>query len=84
MTLSFSPAEVSLTVQDNGRGFDPEQTLQRNARNAGWGLLGMRERASLIGGQAVIELSPGQGARIRVTVPTSRELLRVEDSPATG
>lgn len=84
VTLNFSPAEVNLTVQDNGRGFNPDQTLQRNGRNAGWGLLGMRERASLIGGHAIIESSPGQGARIRVTVPTSRELLRVKDSPVTG
>jgi signal transduction histidine kinase len=84
VTLSFSPVEVSLIVQDNGRGFDPEQALQRNGRNAGWGLLGMRERASLIGGQAAVESSPGQGARIRVTVPTSRELIRVKDSLAIG
>jgi signal transduction histidine kinase len=84
VTLGFAPAEVNLTVEDNGRGFDPEQTLQRNGRNTGWGLLGMRERASLIGGQAVVESSPGQGARIRVTVPTSRELLRVKDSLAIG
>jgi signal transduction histidine kinase len=84
VTLSFSPADVRLTVQDNGRGFDPEQALQRDGRNAGWGLLGMRERASLIGGQVVVESSPGQGACIRVTVPISRELLRVQDSFAAG
>jgi signal transduction histidine kinase len=84
VTLGFAPAEVSLTIQDNGRGFDPDQALQRNGRNAGWGLLGMRERASLIGGQAVVESSPGQGARIWVTVPTSRELIRVKDSLVVG
>ncbi|HSN78573.1 MAG TPA: sensor histidine kinase [Anaerolineae bacterium] len=84
VTLGFSPAEVSLQIKDNGRGFDPELVLQRTGRSSGWGLLGMRERASLIGGQAVIESSPGQGARIRVTVPTSRELLRVKDSLTTG
>ena len=84
VTLSFSPNLVDLTVQDNGRGFASDQALQRNGRNTGWGLLGMRERASLIGGQAVVESSPGQGACIRVTVPTSRELLRVKDSPVTS
>jgi signal transduction histidine kinase len=84
VTLGFAPTEVSLTVEDDGRGFDPEQTLQRTGRNAGWGLLGMRERASLIGGQAVIESMPGQGARIRVTIPTTRELIRVKDTPAIG
>jgi signal transduction histidine kinase len=84
VTLGFSPTEVELTVQDNGRGFDLDQALQRNGRSAGWGLLGMRERASLIGGQATVESSPGQGACVRVTVPTSRELIRVKDSLATG
>lgn len=77
VTLTFSPAEIKLTVQDNGRGFNPQQTLKRNGRNAGWGLLGMRERASLIGGEASVESSPGQGTRIQIVVPTSRELLRV-------
>jgi signal transduction histidine kinase len=84
VTLAFSPSAVSLQVEDNGRGFDPEQALQRNNRNAGWGLLGMRERTNLIGGQLMIDASPGQGARIRVTVPVSMELIRVKDSPATG
>ena len=84
VTLSFSPAEVKLTIQDNGRGFDPEQALQRNGRNTGWGLLGMRERASLIGGQATVASAPGKGACVQVAVPTSRELIRVKDTLVTG
>jgi signal transduction histidine kinase len=84
VTLGFSPAEVSLQIKDNGRGFDPGLVLQRTGRSSGWGLLGMRERASLIGGQVAIESSPGQGTRIRVTVPTSRELLRVKDTSAVS
>ncbi len=84
VTLAFSPSEVSLTVEDNGRGFDPEQAMQRNGRNAGWGLLGMRERASLIGGQVTVDSSPGQGTRIKVAVPTSRELIRGKDSSVVG
>lgn len=84
VTLRFAPADVSLMVQDNGRGFDPEPTLQRNGRGAGWGLLGIKERASLIGGQVVIDSSPGQGARIHVFVPVPRELLHVEDSLDSG
>lgn len=83
VTLDFRPTQVNLTVQDNGRGFDPEQALRHTGRDAGWGLLGMKERASLIGGQVDIDSSPGHGARIRVIVPLSRELLRVENSFAT-
>ncbi len=84
VTLTFLPAEVQLSIADNGLGFDPERALQRTGRNAGWGLLGMRERTSLIGGQLAIDSSPGQGTRIRVAVPTTPELNRVNHSLATG
>lgn len=56
----------------------------RSGRNVGWGLLGMRERASLIGGQVSIDFSSGQGARIAVAVPASPEWNRVNHSLATG
>lgn len=84
VTLRFAAQQVSLTVEDNGRGFDPESVLQRYGRSAGWGLLGMRERASLIGGQVAIDSAPGQGTRIHVTVPTSMELIHDQDSSVTG
>lgn len=84
VTLQFTPGLVSLAVEDNGRGFDPDQALQRTSRGAGWGLLGMRERAGLIGGQVSIDSSPGQGARIQVTVPIPRELIHVQNSLATS
>ncbi|MEI2691628.1 MAG: sensor histidine kinase [Anaerolineae bacterium] len=84
VTLSFTPNELRLSVQDNGRGFDPQQALKRSGRNAGWGLLGMRERASLIGGQVSIDSASGQGARIAVAVPASPEWNRVNHSLATG
>lgn len=84
VTLSFAPHELRLSVQDNGRGFDPHQALERDGNRAGWGLLGMRERASLIGGQVRIDSSPGQGACIAVALPTSPEWNRVNHSLATG
>ncbi len=43
--------KLALTVQDNGRGFDPETA----ARPGHYGLLGMRERTRLIGGELTIE-----------------------------
>lgn len=84
MVLSFAPTALSLAVQDNGSGFDAERALERTGRNAGWGLLGMRERTSLIGGHMTINSSPGRGACIAITLPTSPEWNRVNHSLATG
>ncbi len=63
--LVFGPSEVSLEVSDNGRGFDPSRT------NGGFGLTGMKERVSHLGGQLTIESAPGQGTRILVALPDS-------------
>lgn len=54
-----------LTVHDDGAGF-PERALQRDGR---WGLLGMRERADMLGGRLEIDNPPGGGARVRVRLP---------------
>jgi signal transduction histidine kinase len=52
-----------LTVRDDGAGFDPQ------SRQAGFGLSGMRERALLLGGEFMLDSSPGQGAEIRACLP---------------
>ena len=61
--LAFRAAEVCLEVRDDGRGFDPAQT------NGGFGLAGMRERVSRLGGRLAIESCPGHGTRLRVSLP---------------
>jgi len=62
---------IVLIIEDDGVGFDTEQTITETDR--GLGLLGMRERAALIGGTLEIEASPNQGttvyARLPVTFP---------------
>jgi signal transduction histidine kinase len=55
---------VSAIVEDNGRGFDPVE-----ARADGLGLVGMRERAALVGGRLTIEAAEGSGTTIAVEVP---------------
>ena len=52
-----------LVVEDDGVGFDPEHTT---TRERGIGLLGMRERAGLIGAQFELESSSGEGTSIFV------------------
>lgn len=56
-----------ITVEDNGRGFDPEQ--QEASENEGLGLLNMRYRARLYGGEVHIESAPERGTRLTIIVP---------------
>ena len=64
VTLVTTPEYVSLTVEDNGRGF--EATEIRSGR---YGLIGLNERARLLGGSLTLESESGKGTRIEVTVP---------------
>ena len=57
---------VALTVEDNGPGFDAEAVLASTPR---LGVLGMRERAELVGGTLLIESSPGAGTTVFLRIP---------------
>lgn len=57
--------DLVLEIEDDGKGFD--QSLA--ARDDAFGILGMHERAALIGGSVAIDSHPGGGTRVRVTVP---------------
>ena len=63
---------VSLIVEDDGVGFDPGS---RDTAERGFGLLGMHERAALVGATLEIESTPGEGTTILVRMPTSAETL---------
>ncbi len=65
--LNYEAGQVELHVQDDGCGFDPDEERARD--NDHFGLLGMRERASQLGGSLRISSSPGHGTNIEVTVP---------------
>jgi signal transduction histidine kinase len=63
--LSYLPSVVMLEVEDDGCGFDVHAQAQRPA----WGLLGMEERAALLGGYLAVQSQPGHGARIEMMIP---------------
>ena len=67
--LSCSERQLSLTVSDQGVGFDPESALSRG----GLGLTSMKERVRLIDGTITIESKPQQGTTISVHVPIRTE-----------
>jgi signal transduction histidine kinase len=65
VSLTGSGRELSLDIKDDGIGFD----LESAKLAAGLGLISMRERIHLIGGQFEVWSSPGRGTRIRVSAP---------------
>ncbi len=67
VSLYFKIDSVTLEVTDDGCGFDPDSLNQ--AQRPSWGLLGMEERASLLGGHLSIQSSPGKGTHVQVTIP---------------
>ena len=60
---------VEMTVTDNGRGFDVESTLLGSARRGRLGLVGVHERARLLGGTCVVTSRPGGPTAISVSLP---------------
>jgi two-component system, NarL family, sensor histidine kinase DegS len=64
--LKFDEHEALLEVKDDGRGFE-----EAAGKPGHYGLLGMRERATRVGGEVAIESAPGTGTRVAVRVPVS-------------
>ncbi len=72
--------EVSLIVEDNGCGFDPSAV--EHAPRPPLGLIGMRERVALVGGEFAIYSHPGEGTTVRVRIAIKEEAHA--DSRASG
>ena len=70
--LCYDSAGVSLMVEDDGVGFDV--TRSSTDTRPAWGLLGMEERASLLGGQFNIQSRAPRGTRVVVRIPYPHEM----------
>jgi signal transduction histidine kinase len=74
MVQLTKPAEiVQLTINDDGIGFDPAQHRVRQKGKGGLGLLGMRERATYVGGTLTVKSVPRAGTEIDVRIPLPSE-----------
>jgi DNA-binding NarL/FixJ family response regulator/signal transduction histidine kinase len=67
VVLAYGEHTVRLLIEDDGRGFDPNEPARPG--DGGFGVEGMRRRAALVGGDIELDSSPGWGTRIRVFVP---------------
>ena len=67
--LRFELKGVALEVSDNGQGFEVPRSPAEFAPSGHFGLLGLHERAELIGARLEIRSAPGKGARIQVYMP---------------
>lgn len=71
LLLDLDSARVRVTMEDNGKGFDPQVVLAGKHKTTG--LPALRERMDLLGGSLQIDSQLGQGARLVLDVPTGIE-----------
>jgi PAS domain S-box-containing protein len=69
LTLTAKARELRLTVRDDGAGFDPEAQRRAAPAGGGFGLLGMRERVELAGGEFRLASTPGAGTTVEARFP---------------
>lgn len=61
--VHFDPEQVSLVIEDDGKGFDPGKTPKHH-----YGLINMKERARKINGTVEINSSPGEGTKVSLMI----------------
>lgn len=66
LTITFEDSEIQMEVSDNGNGFIVPNSPTELAPNGHFGLLGVHERADLIGARLEIESALGKGAKLKV------------------
>jgi signal transduction histidine kinase len=67
---------VTVILEDDGRGFEPEQVFAASGSSSRLGLRGMRERVALLGGSFHVESEHGAGTTVFVRIPVG------DDRPA--
>lgn len=69
VSLARDDSDIRISIEDDGRGFDPDAVAARAPEKRGAGLLGIQERASLRGGAVEIRSQKKKGTRIDLRIP---------------
>lgn len=78
VALHFEPVALELTVTDDGRGFSPGNV--DDLAPAHLGLLGMRERAHMLGGRLEVTSAPGRGTIVEASIPLNTKAVNTSAS----
>lgn len=76
--LDFTTTQICMEIEDNGTGFDVERAMSSSNSRPCWGLLGIKERAALIGGTCQILSNPEKGTLLIVCLPQNGEQKEIE------
>jgi signal transduction histidine kinase/ligand-binding sensor domain-containing protein len=66
--LTREATSVRLTIRDDGKGFEPGAAVP-TTKGGGFGLMGMTERARMMGGDLTVVSAPGKGTTVTIVVP---------------
>jgi signal transduction histidine kinase len=69
VSLMKRDSKIHASIRDNGKGFDLDKVLHSESPERGFGLAGIQERVSLLGGQMDIQSRSGFGTLIHVEIP---------------
>jgi signal transduction histidine kinase/ligand-binding sensor domain-containing protein len=68
VAVRHAPDELVLVIHDNGKGFSPG-SVDPAQSPGGFGLIGISERAQLLGGRLVVHSTPNQGTTLNIKIP---------------
>ncbi len=69
VALKGTANQLTITIQDDGKGFDPDVTFHNARSSGGFGLFSIQERMADLGGEFEIVSQPGTGCRVMLQVP---------------
>jgi signal transduction histidine kinase len=82
--LTETATAIYTVIKDDGQGFDVNQVMSNYEQRGSLGMINLKERSQLIGGELSIRSAPGSGTRITIQVPTEQsERLKKRNSTGT-
>lgn len=72
VTVEFEPQSLNLDIYDDGRGFDPSTARPAGVESVSLGLVGMHERAKMLGGTLQVVSHVGEGTHVEAVLPTNQ------------
>ncbi len=69
VSADYAPDQFVLIITDDGRGFDAGEVAERALSKSGSGLLNLKQRARLLGGECALVSQPGWGTRVEIRLP---------------